>query len=147
MACYAAPDNANIAPKHRDPNGTWVSIYGAIATVAWNTKMVKPNEAPKDWKDLLDPRWKGRKIGLPAEAFQWYGGMVSYLGLDGDTLAGTLDFYVKAMSRDGRVGESVVRELINEQRELLNVKNEISLNQVSDFGPLQRVIKELNLSK
>ena len=42
--------------------------------------MVKPNEAPKDWKDLLDPRWKGKKIGLPAEAFQWYGGMVAYLG-------------------------------------------------------------------
>jgi NitT/TauT family transport system substrate-binding protein len=68
-------------------------------------------------------------------------------GLDGDTLAGTLDFYVKAMSRDGRVGGGVVRELINEQRELLNVKNEISLNQVSDFGPLQRVIRELNLNK
>ena len=68
-------------------------------------------------------------------------------GLDGDTLAGTLDFYVKAMSRDGRVGEGVVRELINEQRQLLNVKNEISLNQVSDFGPLQRVIRELNLNK
>jgi ABC-type nitrate/sulfonate/bicarbonate transport system substrate-binding protein len=68
-------------------------------------------------------------------------------GLDGDTLAGTLDFYVKAMSHDGRVGEGVVRELINEQRELLKVKNEVSLNQVSDFGPLQRVIKELNLNK
>ena len=66
--------------KHRDPNGTWVSIYGAIATIAWNTRMVKPTEAPKDWKDLLDPRWKGRKIGLPVEAFQWYGGMVTYLG-------------------------------------------------------------------
>ena len=62
-------------------------------------------------------------------------------------VSGTLAFYVKAMSRDGRVGEGVVRELINEQRELLNVKNEISLNQVSDFGPLQRVIKELNLNK
>jgi Zn-dependent membrane protease YugP len=62
-------------------------------------------------------------------------------------VSGTLDFYVKVMSRDGRVGEGVVRELINEQRELLNVKNEISLNQVSDFGPLQRVIKELNLNK
>ena len=42
--------------------------------------MVKPAEAPKDWKDLLDPRWKGKKIGLPVEAFQWYGGMVTYLG-------------------------------------------------------------------
>lgn len=73
--------------------------------------------------------------------------MKEFPGLDGDTLAGTLDFYVKAMSRDGRVGEGVIRELINEQRELLNVKNEISLNQVSDFAPLQRVIRELNLIK
>ena len=80
LARYASPDAAQISPKHRDPNGTWVSIYGAIATIAWNTRLVKPAEAPKDWKDLLDPRWKGKKIGLPAEAFQWYGGMVTYLG-------------------------------------------------------------------
>ena len=80
LARYAAPDTAQISPRHRDPNGTWVSIYGAIATIAWNTRMVKPAEAPKDWKDLLDPRWKGKKIGLPVEAFQWYGGMVTYLG-------------------------------------------------------------------
>lgn len=80
LAKYAAPELKNFPAVHRDPNGTWVSIYGAIATIAWNTRMVKPAEAPKDWKDLLDPRWKGKKIGLPAEAFQWYGGMVTYLG-------------------------------------------------------------------
>ena len=80
LARYASPDAAQISPRHRDPNGAWVSIYGAIATIAWNTRMVKPAEAPKDWKDLLDPRWKGKKIGLPVEAFQWYGGMVTYLG-------------------------------------------------------------------
>ncbi len=80
LARYSSPDSAQIAPRHRDPNGAWVSIYGAIATIAWNTRMVKPAEAPKDWKDLLEPRWKGRKIGLPVEAFQWYGGMVTYLG-------------------------------------------------------------------
>ena len=80
LARYASPDAAQISPRHRDPNGTWVSIYGAVATIAWNTRMVKPAEAPKDWKDLLDPRWKGKKIGLPVEAFQWYGGMVTYLG-------------------------------------------------------------------
>jgi len=80
LARYASPDTAQISARHRDPNGTWVSIYGAIATIAWNTRMVKPAEAPKDWKDLLEPRWKGKKIGLPVEAFQWYGGMVTYLG-------------------------------------------------------------------
>lgn len=80
LAKYAAPELKNYPSGHKDPNGTWVSIYSAIATIAWNTRMVKSPEAPKDWKDLLDARWKGRKIGLPAEAFQWYGGMVNYLG-------------------------------------------------------------------
>jgi iron(III) transport system substrate-binding protein len=80
LARYAAPDSGQYPAKHKDPNGAWISIYGAIATIAWNTRSVKPAEAPKDWKDLLDSRWKGRKIGLPVEAFQWYGGMVTYLG-------------------------------------------------------------------
>jgi iron(III) transport system substrate-binding protein len=80
LAKYLPPDFPRYPAKHRDPNGTWVSFYGAIATIAWNTRTVKPAEAPKDWKDLLDVRWKGKKIGLPAEAFQWYGGMVAYMG-------------------------------------------------------------------
>jgi iron(III) transport system substrate-binding protein len=80
LAKYTSPDFAQYSVKHRDPNNTWVSFYGAIATIAWNTRLVKPPDAPKDWKDLLEPRWKGKKIGLPAEAFQWYGGMVAYMG-------------------------------------------------------------------
>jgi iron(III) transport system substrate-binding protein len=73
LAKYNPPEFANYSVKHRDPNGTWVSIYGAVATIAWNTRTVKPAEAPKDWKDLLDPRWKGKKISLPAEAFHFNG--------------------------------------------------------------------------
>ena len=80
LAKYTPPDFAQYSVKHRDPNNTWVSFYGAIATIAWNTRLVRPGEAPKDWKDLLEPIWKGKKIGLPAEAFQWYGGMVAYMG-------------------------------------------------------------------
>ena len=80
LAKYFTPEFQRFAPAHRDPNGTWVSVYGAIATIAWNTQMVKPLDAPRDWKNLLEPKWKGKKIGLPAEAYQWYGGMVAYLG-------------------------------------------------------------------
>jgi NitT/TauT family transport system substrate-binding protein len=73
--------------------------------------------------------------------------MKEFPGLDRSTLAGTLDFYLKAMSPDGTVDENVVRELINEQRSLLNVKNEVPITHVADFGPLQRVVKELNPSQ
>jgi NitT/TauT family transport system substrate-binding protein len=73
--------------------------------------------------------------------------MKEFPGMERDTLAGTLDFYLKAMSPDGRIGESVMQHIIHEQRELLKVQNEVPLNQVTDFGPLQRVVKELNLEK
>jgi ABC-type nitrate/sulfonate/bicarbonate transport system substrate-binding protein len=73
--------------------------------------------------------------------------MKEFPGMERDTLAGTLDFYLKAMSRDGRISESIIQHVINEQRELLNVRNEVPLNQVADFGALQRVVKELNLAR
>jgi len=68
-------------------------------------------------------------------------------GMERATLAGTLDFYVKAMSPDGRIRESVVRAIIDEQRELLGVKTPVPLNQAVDFAPLERAVKELNLTK
>ena len=73
--------------------------------------------------------------------------MKEFPGMERATLAGTLDFYMKAMSPDSRISEAVVHELINKQRELLGVKNPITMNQVTDFAPLQHVINELNLNK
>jgi ABC-type nitrate/sulfonate/bicarbonate transport system substrate-binding protein len=73
--------------------------------------------------------------------------MKEFPGMDRGTLAGSLDFYMKAMSPDGRIGESVVHDLVNEQRELLGVNTQIPLSQVTDFAPLQRVLRELNLAK
>ena len=30
--------------------------------IAYNTKLVKPEEAPKSHKDLLDPKWRGKIV-------------------------------------------------------------------------------------
>ena len=35
-----------------------------VQSLSYNTKVVKKEEAPKSWKDLLDPKWKG-KICFP----------------------------------------------------------------------------------
>jgi ABC-type nitrate/sulfonate/bicarbonate transport system substrate-binding protein len=73
--------------------------------------------------------------------------MKEFPGLERSTLSGTLDFYLRAMSPDGRVSDAVVQELINEQRELLGVKHEVPVSQVADFSPLNRIVKELGLVK
>src|SRR5688572_3290521 len=47
-----------VAPFRAD--GTRVPIYVIAYDILVNTEMVKPAEEPKSWKDLLDPRWKGK---------------------------------------------------------------------------------------
>lgn len=40
----------------------WASLFTFIRTIGYNTNMVKAEDVPKTWEDLLDPRWKGGKI-------------------------------------------------------------------------------------
>jgi iron(III) transport system substrate-binding protein len=47
-----------VAPFKAD--GTRVPIYVIQYGILVNTDMVKPAEEPKSWKDLLQPRWKGK---------------------------------------------------------------------------------------
>jgi iron(III) transport system substrate-binding protein len=57
---YGALPNAArpVAPFKAD--GTRVPIYIIQYGILVNTDMVKPAEEPKSWKDLLNPRWKGK---------------------------------------------------------------------------------------
>lgn len=43
-------------------NGRLVLYYSMGQGIAYNTNMLKPNEIPRNWEDLLDPRWKGGKL-------------------------------------------------------------------------------------
>jgi len=47
--------------------------------IGYNTKMVAKNEAPREWKDLLHARWKGR-FAMDPEEFSWFGAMEAYMG-------------------------------------------------------------------
>ncbi|HME62782.1 MAG TPA: extracellular solute-binding protein [Candidatus Binatia bacterium] len=44
----------------------FVGGYNLTLPIAYNTKTVSAQEAPKSWEDLADPKWKGRKIIIEA---------------------------------------------------------------------------------
>ncbi len=44
-------------------NGT-VILANQFALPAYNKKVVPPQDVPKTWEDLLDPKWKGGKLGM-----------------------------------------------------------------------------------
>ena len=52
----------NFDKAHYDPDGTYAVWRATLSPIGYNTKLVKPEEAPKSFADLLDPKWKGKIV-------------------------------------------------------------------------------------
>jgi iron(III) transport system substrate-binding protein len=49
-------------PEHKDPDGMFASFRVWLSVIGYNTSLVKAEEAPKSFADLLDPKWKGKIV-------------------------------------------------------------------------------------
>ena len=49
-------------PEHRDADGTYAGFRATLSPIAYNTRLVKADDAPASFKDLLDPKWKGKIV-------------------------------------------------------------------------------------
>jgi iron(III) transport system substrate-binding protein len=74
---YLADVMARAIPPHRE----WVGFCLNVLVQAYNADLVKNAELPKSYRDLLDPRWKGR-IAIEADDSDWFGGLMGQLGED-----------------------------------------------------------------
>jgi iron(III) transport system substrate-binding protein len=74
-----SPYIADLIPQAVLPHREWVGTRLNIFALAYNTRLVKKEELPKKWEDLLDPRWKGR-LGIEAEDEDWFAGVIGELG-------------------------------------------------------------------
>ena len=54
-------------------------IYVRQFVIGYNTNLVKPSQAPRDWPDLLDPKWKGR-LAMDEDEVEWFASMLDYYG-------------------------------------------------------------------
>ncbi|MGN6716086.1 MAG: ABC transporter substrate-binding protein [Candidatus Binatia bacterium] len=68
---YVPPEAAFYHDGFKDPDGHWVSVHSLLNSLAYNTQLVKPGEAPKKYEDLLAPHWKGR-LGVNIQDPEWY---------------------------------------------------------------------------
>jgi iron(III) transport system substrate-binding protein len=46
----------------RDPDGTVFGWRAFLIVMSYNSKLLPVGEAPKTWKNLLDPKWKGKLV-------------------------------------------------------------------------------------
>jgi ABC-type Fe3+ transport system substrate-binding protein len=59
---FYSPYLAEYPAELKDPQGYWGVSNVYYFAVGYNTRMVKPNEVPKSYEDLLHPRWKGQMM-------------------------------------------------------------------------------------
>jgi iron(III) transport system substrate-binding protein len=50
------------APGFKDRDGFHYGLRATVNVIAYNSKMITAAEAPRTWKDLLDPKWRGRLV-------------------------------------------------------------------------------------
>ena len=48
--------------EHKDADGLYASFRIGLCIIAYNTNLVKAEDAPKSFADLLDPKWKGKIV-------------------------------------------------------------------------------------
>lgn len=63
------------SPAHKE----WVGITLDVFSAAYNTRLIKKEELPKSYQDLLDPKWKN-KLGIEADDSVWFGPLIEALG-------------------------------------------------------------------
>ncbi len=50
------------AAGFKDRDGFHYGLRATVNVIAYNSKMIAAVEAPRTWKDLLDPKWRGRLV-------------------------------------------------------------------------------------
>jgi iron(III) transport system substrate-binding protein len=68
IAQYRSPEARMIDDDLVDKQGYWTAYTVTTFVLGFNTKMVKKQDVPKTYEALLDPKWKGQKIGVDTSA-------------------------------------------------------------------------------
>jgi iron(III) transport system substrate-binding protein len=58
---YVPEDVAkHFPPEQVDLEGMYATVFALLSPISYNTNLVRPEDAPKSFADLLDPKWKGK---------------------------------------------------------------------------------------
>jgi iron(III) transport system substrate-binding protein len=68
LAPFVPEDLATHYPaEQKDPDGMFAAFRMSLSVIGYNTRLVKAEDAPKSFADLLDPKWAGKIVkGHPA---------------------------------------------------------------------------------
>ena len=74
-----SPFLQDLIPQALSPRREWIATRLNIFTCAYNTKLIRKEDLPKTYNDLLNPFWKG-KLAVEADDSDWLAGTVMNMG-------------------------------------------------------------------
>ncbi len=80
LAPYVSPERNMIPDDLKDKQGYWTSVYVNSIVLGYNARLAKGQPLPRTYEDLLQPRWKGRKISIDSTYVTFLQGLISAWG-------------------------------------------------------------------
>ena len=74
-----SPTNKDLTPGSVPPHQQWAATLLSVWVQAYNTGLIKREDLPKTYADLLNPKWKG-KLGVEAKNQDWFQTVVEIMG-------------------------------------------------------------------
>lgn len=136
LARFTPEDAGRLSPeflKFSDP-GLYYPTSAGMVLIAYNTKLVPPGQAPRNWTDFLDPKWRG-KISLGHPGFSGYVGtwVIAMRNLYG------WDFFKKLEKNKPLIGRSIndtVTMLNSGEREIAAGPDQTTVESAAHGNPL-----------
>jgi len=69
----------DLIPSATAPHKHWSTVFMNVTVHSYNTQLIKKEDLPKTYNDLLDPKWKG-KLGVESKAEEWFSKVVTVMG-------------------------------------------------------------------
>jgi iron(III) transport system substrate-binding protein len=76
---YVSPESKAYPASMKDSGGTWTSFFIHTLVLVYNTQLVKKEDLPRTYEELINPKWQG-KIVLRDEDFETFGMMLKVMG-------------------------------------------------------------------
>jgi|SRR5581483_3278758 len=106
FAPYQSPELSAVRPDFLDPNKTLMPLYVLVYGLTVNTNQVPAGQEPKSYKDLLDPKWKG-KIAMQDPRGSG-GTMTALIGISKESSLG-MDYLQKLAGQDMFIGRETLQ--------------------------------------
>ncbi len=74
-----SPYFKDLLPGMVAANRDWAATLLSVWVQAYHTPLIKKEDLPKTFQDLLDPKWKG-KLGIEGNVLEWYSTVVLDMG-------------------------------------------------------------------